>query len=113
MFRSEDGWYRYLEENMLQLDRNRIDSEMRIADGKWDVKLKEQYQKAIQEQILFLASEEQITLSDLTIELNQKETGWEIRKIEGRAENEKEALHLQKKLANDLSISKEQVVIKG
>ena len=109
LFRSEDGWYRYLEENMLQLDRNRIDSEMRIADGK----LKEQYQKAIQEQILFLASEEQITLSDLTIELNQKETGWEIRKIEGRAENEKEALHLQKKLANDLSISKEQVVIKG
>ena len=86
---------------------------MRIADGKWDVKLKEQYQKAIQEQILFLASEEQITLSDLTIELNQKETGWEICKIEGRAENEKEALHLQKKLANDLSISKEQVVIKG
>ena len=113
LFRSEDGWYRYLEENMLQLDRNRIDSEMRIADGKWDVKLKEQYQKAIQEQILFLASEEQITLSDLTIELNQKETGWEICKIEGRAENEKEALHLQKKLANDLSISKEQVVIKG
>ena len=109
LFRSEDGWYRYLEENMLQLDRNRIDSEMRIAD----VKLKEQYQKAIQEQILFLASEEQITLSDLTIELNQKETGWEICKIEGRAENEKEALHLQKKLANDLSISKEQVVIKG
>ena len=27
LFRSEDGWYRYLEENMLQLDRNRIDSQ--------------------------------------------------------------------------------------
>ena len=32
LFRSEDGWYRYLEENMLQLDRNRIDSD---ADRRW------------------------------------------------------------------------------
>lgn len=113
LFQSEDSWYRYIEENMLQLDRNQIESEMRIANGKWDAKLKEQYQKAMQEQVLLIASNEQIALSDLTIELDQKETGWEIRKIEGRTENEKDALHLQKKLANDLSISKEQVVIKG
>lgn len=113
LFQSEDSWYRYIEENMLQLDRNQIESEMRIANEKWDAKLKEQYQKAMQEQVLLIASNEQITLSDLTIELDQKETGWEIRKIEGRTENEKDALHLQKKLANDLSISKEQVVIKG
>ena len=78
LFRSEDGWYRYLEENMLQLDRNRIDSEMRIADGKWDVKLKEQYQKAIQEQIdrerekLWKLQQKRLSLQQAADSLGQK-----------------------------------------
>lgn len=40
LFRSEDGWYRYLEENMLQLDRNRIDSEMQDRRWKMGCKIK-------------------------------------------------------------------------
>lgn len=112
LFRSEDSWYQYLEEQILQLDQSQIKSEMRVANGKWDAALKTQYQKAVQEQILLYTTKEQLTVSDLKVELDKKEDGWEVHKIEGRADNEKEALHLQKKLADYLSIKKEQVVIK-
>lgn len=113
LFRSEDSWYQYLQENILQLDKDQIKSELRIANGKWDDTLKEQYQQAIKEQILLLVSQEQAALSDITIELEKEGDEWKVYKIEGKADNEKEALHLQKKLAAYLSLKEEQVVITG
>lgn len=108
-FHCEDDWYTYLEEEVLQMDVDKVAGDLKIADKHFEEVAAKEYQESIEEQIILLAKQNDVELSDVTVTIEKEEDAWEIKEVQGKAQNETQAKFMQTKIANELVLGEEQV----
>lgn len=108
-FHCEDDWYAYLEKNIMQLDTEQIAGDMKIADKHFETMAASQYQMAIEGQVMSLAEQNDAKLDEVEVTIEKNEDTWKVTSVYGQAEDEKQAIRLQRKIADYLVIEKEQV----
>lgn len=124
VFNFENEWYSFLEEKVLQMDLEHIKEEMNIADGKFEEMVKEEYKETIKKQVVVMAEEKGVQAEEVSVEILQGETEWQIAEIAVMAgtipkdggEKEKlsvEAVQIEQKGKGDINnISKDELALK-
>lgn len=124
VFNFENEWYSLLEEKVLQMDLEHIKEEMNIADGKFEEMVKEEYKETIKKQVVVMAEEKGVQAEEVSVEILQGETEWQIAEIAVMAgtipkdggEKEKlsvEAVQIEQKGKGDINnISKDELALK-
>lgn len=77
----ENDWYDLLEENILQMDLNDVESEMQIADEHFAAVLEREYEKTAGQQIMAMAKKEGLYLESADVEAANEEGELVIKKI--------------------------------
>lgn len=124
VFNFENEWYSLLEEKVLQMDLEHIKEEMNIADGKFEEMVKEEYKETIKKQVVVMAEEKGVQAEEVSVEILQGETEWQIAEIAVMAgtipkdggEKEKlsvEAVQIEQKGKGNINnISKDELALK-
>lgn len=124
VFNFENEWYSLLEEKVLQMDLEHIKEEMNIADRKFEEMVKEEYKETIKKQVVVMAEEKGVQAEEVSVEILQGETEWQIAEIAVMAgtipkdggEKEKlsvEAVQIGQKGKGDINnISKDELALK-
>lgn len=84
LFRSDQDWYRVLEEKLLQMDLAEIQGEMRVAEEGFEQMLCKRYEQAVREQVEMLARERGVDLEDTQVTLRKEGDSWEVARVSGR-----------------------------
>lgn len=88
LFQYENTWYDILEENVLKMDLDEIQGEMKIADNSFQDMLQKEYTDTIAEQVTTMAQEKGMTLEDVKVTLKEEDDEWEIAEITGKTNGE-------------------------
>lgn len=84
LFRSDQDWYRVLEEKLLQMDLAEIQGEMRVAEEGFEQMLCKRYEQAVREQVEMLARERGVDLEDTQVTLRKEGDSWEVARVSGK-----------------------------